>query len=214
MFAAATVFVVDADAAFRCQASSLLVDCGLRFKLYRSATEFLEQYPPRRPGCLLLDAHLIGMDADHWQQQVVEGDVPLPAIMVSADEQFRDVLQASCLEVLGFVKKPIGRDELIPRVRMAILKDIEQLRRRAELRDISARFAALSPREREIVQFIVQGWSIKEIAALLGTSHNTVKNQRARIHEKTNARCDADVVRMALTLEFYRDKSQFHADLA
>lgn len=72
----------------------------------------------------------------------------------------------------------------------------------AKLSHLRALISELTPREREILEQIAEGKSLKQIAGALGTSYNTVKNQRSRVVEKLEAESDADLVRMVLVVRF------------
>jgi FixJ family two-component response regulator len=97
---------------------------------------------------------------------------------------------------VDFLMKPVDREALLGAVRRALSRDAGERATRARRAELSARYAALTPREREVLAGVVAGRLNKQIAAELGTSERTVKGHRARLMEKMGADSLADLVRL------------------
>ena len=110
----------------------------------------------------------------------------------------RHAVEALRSGATDFLEKPFVNEDLLRRVEAALQRDIHDRRLRDERSDVQVRMARLTPRELEVLGYIVKGLTNKEVARELGTSHRTVEIQRTRIMEKTEAASLADLVRMVL----------------
>jgi len=95
-----------------------------------------------------------------------------------------------------FLTKPVNDEDLLAAVRVAIEKDHTLRQEQAEVAEIRARLARLTPREREVLEYVVAGKLNKQIAGDLGTVEQTVKAHRAQVMEKMRVRSVAELVRL------------------
>lgn len=191
-----TIFVVDDDPAMRESLKTLFDASGDRCRMFASAEEFLDVYNSEWPGCLILDLRMPGMSGLELQERLVESRVTLPIIMFSAHGDIPAAVSALQRGAMDFVQKPFAPNLLLERVHTAIDRDREQRKQSLGTAEVSRKLAALSPREKDVLKLIVAGEPTKNIARTLGTSYNTVKNQRASILKKLEADSVVDVVRM------------------
>ena len=191
-----TIFVVDDDPAMRESLKCLFDASGDRCQMYASAGEFLKVYDPNWLGCLILDLRMPGMSGLELQEHLVELNVALPVIMFSAHGDIPAAVSALQQGAMDFVQKPFDPNLLLERVRAAIAHDAEQRTKSFDAAAVARKLATLSPREKDVLKWIVAGEPTKNIARRLGTSYNTVKNQRASILRKLDADSVVDVVRM------------------
>jgi FixJ family two-component response regulator len=98
---------------------------------------------------------------------------------------------------VDFLTKPVDDDALLQAVRVAIEKDRVQRQARAEIAEIQQRLAMLTPREREVMQYVISGHLNKQTAAELGTVEKTIKVHRARVMEKMKVHSVAELVHLA-----------------
>jgi two-component system response regulator FixJ len=103
---------------------------------------------------------------------------------------------------VDFVEKPFDEADLLRRIETAIARHVHVDWSEAERAAICERLATLSDRERQVMDGLVAGKWVKLIASELGTSPNTVKNQRTRILEKMEADSVSDLVRMVMIAQF------------
>ena len=180
----ATVFLVDDEARVRKGVCRLLRSGGFALVAFASANEFLAQYDPQKPGCLLLDLVMPGMDGIELQKALALKSSVLPIIFLSGRGDIRRAAQAFRYGAIDFLTKPVNEEQLFAAIRIAFERDSIARRQRAELRDILERLATLTNREREVMKHVVTGRLNKQIADGLGINEHTLKTHRARVMTK------------------------------
>ncbi len=196
-----TVFVVDDDAQVRESLCWLINSVGLEVESYASAREFLDRYDREEPGCLILDLRMPGMGGLQLQQQLTAQGVIIPIIMISAYGDVPAAVQAMKAGAVDFIEKPFTDQLLLERVHQAIERDAQYRRQRRQRADFDARFALLTPRQREVLEMVVAGSATKQIAFQLGISPRTVEVHRSHIMETMQADSVADLVRFVMQAE-------------
>src|SRR5215510_4748653 len=191
-----TVFVVDDYAPGRRSISRLLHAAGFAVAAFASAKEFLAQFDPQAPGCLVLDLAMPAVSGLDLQNILADKGSLLPIIFLTAHGDIPKSVQAMKHGASDFLTKPVNDEELLAAVRVAIEKDLALRREQAELTEIRARLAMLTPREREVLEYVVAGKLNKEIAGDLGTVEQTVKIHRARVMQKMRVHSVAELVRL------------------
>jgi len=190
------VFVVDDDHRVRAALSRLLSAAGLEVAVFGSATEFLESEKPDAPSCLILDLQMPGTGGLELQQQLAAGEAP-PIVFITGHGDIPSTVRAMKAGAVEFLSKPFGDEELLRAIDAAILLDRESRRERSKLAELQRHYAALTPREREVLPFVVAGFANKQAAGDLGIAENTIAVHRGQIMRKMAARSLAELVRMA-----------------
>lgn len=190
------VFVVDDDYRVREALSSLISSAGFRVSVFSSAAEFLQFEKPDAPGCLILDLKLPGISGLELQRQLADGDAP-PIIFISGHGDISSSVRAMKGGATEFLSKPFGDEELLQAVNTAIALDRTAREKRSELAELQRHYNLLTPREREVLPFVVAGFANKVTAADLGTSEITIGVHRGQIMRKMGAKSLAELVRMA-----------------
>ena len=191
-----TVFVVDDYAAGRRSISRLLRTAGFAVTAFASAKEFLAQYDPQTSGCLVLDLAMPEVSGLELQSILAGKDSLLPIIFLTAHGDIPKSVQAMKRGASDFLTKPVNDEDLLAAVRVAIDKDRALRREQAELSEIRSRLATLTPREREVLEYVVAGKLNKQIAGELGTVEQTVKIHRAHLMQKMRVQSVAELVRL------------------
>jgi FixJ family two-component response regulator len=193
-----TIFVVDDDASVRDSLEYLFRSVGLRSLKFASAAAFLDAFDPQSPGCLVLDVRMPGMGGLELQEELVARGSSLPIIFVTAHGDVPMAVQAVKDGAVDFLIKPFRDQELLDKVQQAVLQDAQTRERLENRGGIVERMASLTPREREVMELVVDGKANKVIAIDLGISQRTVEIHRARVMEKMHAASVAQLVQLVL----------------
>ena len=190
------VFVVDDDYRVREALSSLLASVGLQVVACGSAAEFLESEKPDSPACLVLDLELPDTSGLELQRELAARDGP-PIVFITGHGDIPASVRAMKAGAIEFLPKPFSEQELLQAIDTAIAVDRETRQKRSELAELQKHYALLTPREREVLPFVVAGFANKQTAADLGTSEITIGVHRGQIMHKMGARSLPELVRMS-----------------
>lgn len=192
------VFIVDDDESVRDAVRCMLEAAGFRVETFESGSDFLDRFNRAQQGCLLLDVRMPEIDGPELQRRLIEDGIHLPIIMLTAHGNIPLAVNAVRMGAFDFIEKPFDDAALIGCIQAAIAQHVQLDIDPAERALVRQRLATLTEREHEILEMLVAGKWVKYIAGELGTSPNTVKNQRARILEKMEAESVPDLVRMVM----------------
>jgi two-component system response regulator FixJ len=192
------VCIVDDDEAMRDALRTLIRSVGIGTREYASAEQFLEDHDNDQPGCLILDVRMPGMSGLDLQDALVVRNINLPVIVITGHADIPMAVRAMRAGAVDFLEKPFREQDLLQRIKQAIEQDAAARRERARKEEIAARFDALTPRERQVLDLVVAGKHNKAIAAQLNVSHKTIEFHRARIMAKIQVSSIPQLVRLAV----------------
>ena len=198
------VYVVDDDASFVTALSRLLRLNGLEPRPFTSASRFLESLEDSCRGCVLADLSMPDMSGLDLQERLAASAAPMPIVFLTGHGDIPASVRAMRNGAVDFLEKRVPADELLRAVCIALERDARDSTSRARLSDIKARFARLSAREHEVLQHVVEGRMIKEIAAALDIHERTVKLHRTAITRKVGVQSSALLATMAQEAGLFR----------
>ena len=194
----ATVFLVDDDPAVLRSLTALVKVVFLRVEAFASAAEFLEAYHPDRPGCLVLDVAMPGMNGLELHRKLSEEKIELPVVFITGHGNVQMAVGAMQAGAVNFLEKPFHEQELWDSIRKALDVDQQNRRRKQRRSDVEQRLAQLTAGEREVLDMILDGKFNKEIAAELQLSVRTVEDRRSKLMQKMQAGSVAELVQLAM----------------
>jgi FixJ family two-component response regulator len=191
------VFVVDDDVSIREALRNLLRSVGWKVEAFGTAQEFLSSKRADAPACLVLDVRLPGLSGLDLQRQLVEANVQIPIIFITAHGDIQMSVRAMKAGAVEFLTKPFRDQDLLDAVQQAVDRDRAARVQRGEAAKFQDRYATLSQREQEVLGLVVRGLLNKQIAGELRISEATVKLHRGKLMQKMGAGSLADLIRMA-----------------
>ena len=174
------VFVVDDDSRIREALTSLILSFGLRVQTFASAKEFLNTDKPDGPACLVLDLELPDLNGLELQQELASRTGP-PIVFITGHGDIPSSVRAMKAGAVEFLSKPFGEEELVKAIQQAVSLDRARRDVRSSLAELQRHYERLTPREREVLPFVIGGFLNKQTAAELGTSEVTIAVHRGQI---------------------------------
>jgi FixJ family two-component response regulator len=195
-----TVFVVDDDVSVRESLEGLIASSGWEPRAFASARSFLAAPVAAGPSCLVLDVGLPDLNGLDLQARIAVDRADMPIIFITGYGDIPMSVRAMKAGAAEFLTKPFGDDVLLEAIAAALERSRVAVGERTALEALRDRYAALSPREREVMSLVVAGLLNKQVGGELGISEITVKAHRGRVMEKMQADSFADLVKMSAKL--------------
>lgn len=192
------VYVVDDDEAVRESLAALLEAKSYTVRAFALARDFLAAAPTLRPGCLVADIRMPEIDGLELQRQLAARAFNFPLIVITGHGDVPLAVRAMKAGAIDFIEKPFAADAMLAGVEAALARLATTGGDDAAAAAAAARLAALSPREREVLQGLLAGLPNKSIAYDLAISPRTVEIHRARVMDKMGAKSLSELIRMSL----------------
>jgi FixJ family two-component response regulator len=192
------VYIVDDDPDMRDSLRWLMKTVGLPAQTFASAAEFLRDFHPDRPGCVLLDVRMPGTSGLDLFEELVARGQGLPVIFITAYADVPMAVRAMKSGAVEFVEKPFNRQTLLDKVQRAIKEDAERRNRASAREKLADRFQRLTGKEREVLELIKEGRTNKEIATRLQITPRAVELRRSSLMRKLEAHSLIELLRLAV----------------
>ncbi|KRW60890.1 response regulator transcription factor [Pseudomonas sp. TTU2014-080ASC] len=192
------VFLIDDEDFILHVHAELLRSAGLQVSSFSSSADFLQRYTPAPDHCILSDLRMPEIDGLSLQAHLTESGVETPLIFITGHADVPTAVEAMRRGAFDYVEKPVHGEHLLERVGAALQLSRERYEQRLQRESREARLALLTPQERKIALWVVEGRSSREIAELAGISPRTVENHRARIMDKLSVTSVVEMVRLLI----------------
>jgi len=192
------VYVIDDDAAMRDSLNFLLEAAGFEVTMFDTATKFLNVLPRLDFGCVVSDVRMPGIDGIELLKRMKALTSRFPIVIITGHGDVPLAVEAMKLGAVDFLEKPFEDDRLIAMIDTAIRQSHPAARDQAVTRDLAARIASLSPRERQVMDGLIAGLSNKLIARDHDISPRTIEVYRANVMTKMQANSLSELVRLAM----------------
>jgi two-component system, LuxR family, response regulator FixJ len=192
------VHVIDDDESARESLTFLLETADFRVRTYDSGKAFLDTVPGMEAGCVITDVWMPEIGGLEIVRSLKKLKLDIPVIVITGHSDVPLAVEAMKAGAADFIEKPYDGEALLAAVRSALNTRRLDAQRDGERAQIQERLAALSPRERQVLEGLVAGHPNKTIAHELGISSRTVEIYRANVTAKMQATSLSHLVRMAL----------------
>jgi two-component system response regulator FixJ len=196
MQSSALVFVIDDDASMRQGVGRWLESVGYKSEAFEAATDFLARAPHPGPCCVIVDVQMPGMDGVAFQQALIKRRREEQLIFLTGHGNIPMCARVMKEGAVDFLQKPFTSDELSKVIERALVRSTEQRRCMVQRNEARRLLELLTPREFEVMQFVVTGMLNKQVGAELGAAERTIKAHRGRVMRKLGVVSVADLVRL------------------
>jgi two-component system response regulator FixJ len=194
------VDVVEDDDSIRDTISELLKFAGYRVRTWRDAESFLDNLPQTAPAVVVTDMRMPGLTGLQMHSSLVERGRSMPVVYISGDTTVPETISAMKLGAIDFLVKPFSREDLLKAVAAAMEKDRSQMRQMIEQARFDEALTHLAPREREVLQLLIQGFNNAEIMDALNISLPTTKQYKSTVMRKLGARSLSELMKLSASL--------------
>jgi two-component system response regulator FixJ len=197
---APTIFVIDDQPSVRDAIGEMLSVFGFAVEVFASGASFLDKVKTTRPGCVVADVRMPGMDGITLVSEMARREIGIPIILISGHADVPMAVAGIKAGADDFIEKPIDDAKLVAAINRAMARVFASQDATKLHEELAQRFERLTPRQVEIFDFVAGGFTSQAIAARLDLSTRTVESYRAQIMEKMQAESVAVLVRQAIRL--------------
>jgi len=191
-----TVYIIDDDASVLISLKRLIESAGFHVETFSAADEFLKCKHSKDPSCLVLDVRLPGIDGFTLQNELSKRNISLPIIFITGHGDIPMGVKAMKKGAVDFLPKPFEDKDLLFAIEQAIHKSRQKLKQEKEISHIKSLLSAISPREYEVMRWVIAGLLNKQIARKMGITEKTIKVHRGRVMKKLQVGSVAELVRL------------------
>lgn len=192
-----TVFIIDDDQSVRNSLRLFLTAVGYRVETFCSSEDYLARESHQGTGCIILDVNLGGQSGLHLQEELITIDSTLPIIFITGKGNIQMSVHALKKGAVNFLVKPFDDSELLQSITEALALSAKLNSEKEEIQKAQKLIQALTPRETEILKYVITGMLNKQIASELEIAEQTVKLHRQKICEKLGVKSVPELIRIA-----------------
>jgi two-component system response regulator FixJ len=195
-----TVFVIDDQEAVRHALGEMLQVFGYAVEIHASADDFLKSQHESKAGCIVADVRMPGMDGIELVRELARRNSRLPVVLISGHADVPMAVAAIKAGAEDFIEKPVDDAQLLAAINRCLARAFNELSKEQSLSELRRQLERLTPRELEVMDLVVQGFTSTAIADQLGISVRTVESYRVQIMDKMQAASVAMLVRQTIRL--------------
>ncbi|UXM96318.1 response regulator [Bartonella sp. HY329] len=195
------VYVIDDDLAVREALDDLLASVNLETASFADVETFLAVDHPNCASCLVLDVRMPGQSGMDFHDKMKNFGLDIPVIFITGHGDIAMSVTAMKRGAIDFLEKPFRDQDLLEAINRALTVSEENLRHRDSYVQLQRRYSLLNSGERAVMDYVVQGFLNKQIAAELNVSEITVKVRRGNVMQKMKAKSLADLIRYGQALK-------------
>ncbi len=195
-----TVFIVDDQQPVRDALGGMLRVFGYEVETHPSAEHFLEKLTGERHGCVVADVRMPGMDGIDLVRELAKRKSTLQTVLISGHADVAMAVAAIKSGAEDFIEKPIDDAQLLAAINRCFAQAFDRHHRDQTLEELRSRYARLTPREIDVLNLVINGFTSQAIGLKLGISQRTVESYRVQIMDKMRAESVANLVRQAVRL--------------
>ncbi len=192
----ASVYIIDDDLSVRNGLTRIVKAAGINAESFESAGDFLNSEKYKEHGCIILDVHMPEMTGPELQEKLIEAGSTMPIIFLSAHSDVPTTAKTMKKGAVDFLEKPVDHEDLMAAIQNSLEQDLETRTKRTAYNSILEHIKTLTPREHEVMTFVITGMLNKQIAAEMDISEETVKIHRGRVMQKLGIVSVAELVRI------------------
>lgn len=198
--AAPVVFIIDDQESIRHALGEMLDVFGYQVETYETADSFLSKCDPSRAGCVVADVRMPGMSGIELVEELARRRSALPVVLISGHADVPMAVAAIRAGAEDFIEKPVDDVHLVAAINRGLARAFERQVQQQSLQELNTQFGRLTPREREVFDLVIQGFTSHAIASRLELSTRTIESYRVQVMEKMRAESVAALVRQAIRL--------------
>lgn len=192
--------VVEDDDSLRNSITDLLTFAGYQVRSWRDAESFLLHLPQTAPAVVVTDMRMPGLSGLDLHTELINRGRSMPVIYISGESSVSQSIAAMKLGAMDFLIKPFTREDLLKAVAAGIEKDRAQMMTLIEQARFDESLQHLTPRERQVLELLRQGYNNAEIMDSLQISLPTAKQYKSQLMRKLGARSLSQLLRLSAHL--------------
>ncbi len=191
------IFLIDDDESVRSSLTLFLQLVDYTVESYESAEEFLQRPIHETAGCIILDVNLSGKSGIELQEELISRSSHLPIIFITGYANIHMSVHALKNGAVNYLEKPFEEDELLHSVTEAVALSHKILAGNEVFQKARQLIQKLTPKEYEVLTYLIGGLLNKQIADKLNIVEHTVKIHKRCICEKFGVKSVPEIIHIA-----------------